>query len=313
MKTLRPLLSFIAATFASLLLYVGVFSVVHRPLTLGDIPRQLELKLRHGATLPSPRLVIFAGSNGRYSHRCEPMAAPLGLPCVNMSIAVGVGLDFMLEQLAQMLRPGDLVYMPLEYGQYTVDQEEMEAGAHNAVLVHDLPAQLRALPWPAIVRAYGSFDLSFLVHGLIEMGLARTGFQRRTSLDTLTPQGDESRHTAAKALAYRSAVAAAKPTPLAITPTPHVQAVLGRFLQAQQQRGVRVVGGLPTVPLGAPVPAATVAQLQGLFVAHGQQFLVLPGRSQYELTCFFDSVSHLHEGCQIEHSRRVGAALAEMR
>jgi hypothetical protein len=40
---------------------------------------------------------------------------------------------------------------------------------------------------------------------------------------------------------------------------------------------------------------------------------VLPGLSQYELTCFFDSVSHLHEGCQIEHSRRVGAALAALR
>jgi hypothetical protein len=290
-----------------------VFSVVHRPLTLGDIPRQLDLKLRYGDTLPSPRLVIFAGSNGRYSHRCDAMAPALDLPCVNMSIAVGVGLDFMLEQLAQMLRPGDLVYMPLEYSQYTVDQEEMEAGAHNAVLVHDLPAQLHAKAWPAIVRAYGSFDLSFLVHGLIEMGLARTGFQRRTSLDTLTPQGDESQHTAAKAMGYRAAVAAAKPTPLDITITPHVRAVLGRFLQAQQQRGVRVVGGLPTVPSGVPVPAATVSLLQHLFIAHGQQFLVLPGLSQYELTCFFDSVSHLHEGCQIEHSRRVGAALATLR
>ena len=310
---MRPLPNFIAALLASLLLYLAVFSVVHRPLTLGDIPRQLDLKLRYGATLPSPRLVIFAGSNGRYSHRCAAMAEALNLPCVNMSIAVGVGLDFMLDQLAQMLRPGDLVYMPLEYSQYTVGLEEMEAGAHNAVLVHDLPAQLHALPWPAIVRAYGSFDLAFLVHGLIEMGLARTGFQRRTSVDTLTPQGDESQHTAEKALAYRSLLAATERPALHITTTPHVQAVLGRFLQAQQQRGVRVVGGLPTVPTGPPVPAATVDHLQGFFAAHGQQFLVLPGRSQYELTCFFDSVSHLHEGCQIEHSQRVGQALAALR
>lgn len=310
---MRPLLNLVTTLLASVLLYLGVFSVVHRPLTLGDIPRQLDLKLRYGATLPSPRLVIFAGSNGRYSHRCDAIAETLALPCVNMSIAVGVGLDFMLDQLAQMLRPGDIVYMPLEYSQYTVDREEMEAGAHNAVLVHDLTAQLWASPWPVIARAYAGFDLSFLVHGLIEMGLARTGFQRRTSLDTLTPQGDESQHTAEKALAYRNQLAAATPPALDITATPHVQAVLGRFLRAQRQRGVRVIGGLPTVPTTQPVPAATVAHLQGLYTAHGQQFLVLLGRSQYPLTCFFDSVSHLHEGCQLEHSRRVGAALAALR
>ncbi len=310
---MRPLLTLAAVLAASLALYLGIFSLVQRPLTLGDIPRQLEYKLHYAETLPSPRLVIFAGSNGRYSHRCTTMTEPLGLPCVNMSIAVGVGLDFMLDQLAQMLRPGDVVYMPLEYGQYTVDREEMEAGAQNAVLVHHLPAQLWASPWPAIARAYGTFDLSFLVHGVIEMGLARTGFQRRTSLDTLTPQGDESQHTAEAALAYRAFVATAKPTPLDIMATPHVQAVLGRFLQAQHQRGVRVVGGLPTVPTGRPVPAATVDHLQRVFTTNGQQFLVLPGQSQYELSCFFDSVSHLHEGCQIEHSRRVAEGLAALR
>lgn len=310
---MRPLFTFMAALLASLFLYLAVFSVVHRPLTLGDIPRQLALKQAYGATLPSPRLVIFAGSNGRYSHRCEPMAEALGLPCVNMSVAVGVGLDFMLAQLGAMLRPGDLVYMPLEYSQYTADREEMEAGAHNAVLVHDLPEQLRALPWPAIVRAYGSFDLGFLVHGLAEMGLQRSGFQRRSSLDTLTPQGDESGHTAEKAAAFRGAVASAKPPPLDIRATPHVQAVLGRFLREQGQRGVRVVGGLPTVPAGAPLPAATLAHLQDLFGAEGQAFLVLPNHAQYELSCFYDSVYHLHEGCQLEHSRRVGIALAALR
>jgi hypothetical protein len=53
-----------------------------------------------------------------------------------------------------------------------------------------------------------------------------------------------------------------------------------------------------------------VAQLRGFFQQHGQDFLVLPNRSQYPLDCFFDSLYHLNEGCQVEHSKLVGRAIA---
>ena len=309
---MKPMTRLAAALSASLALYLAVFSVVHRPLTVGDIPRQLEHKLRYASSLPSPRLVIFAGSNGRYSHRCEPMARPLQRPCVNMSVAMGIGLDFMLEQLQRTLRPGDTVYMPLEYGQYLVQRDEMDAGMHNPVLVHDLRDQLWQRQPGQIARAWSSFDLPFLVHGLAEMALARTGFQRRTSLDTLTAQGDERGHTAAKGQPYREYLRSVRFGPVAVPADSHAMQVLAAFLRQQRQRGITVVGGLPTVPDEVELPADVEPRLRALFEGAGQRFVVLDNRSRYPLSCFFDTLSHLHEECQLAHSAQVGAALAAL-
>jgi hypothetical protein len=93
------LLVLLVAMLLSAVLYGAVFSVVERPLTIGDIPGILRTKIAYAKALPSPKLVVFAGSNGRYSHRCEAMAVQSGLPCANLSVAVGIGLDFQLQEL----------------------------------------------------------------------------------------------------------------------------------------------------------------------------------------------------------------------
>jgi hypothetical protein len=301
-----------ALLLASIVLYVGVFSVVHRPLTIGDIARQLDHKSAYARTLAGPKLVIFAGSNGRYSHRCEPMAAPLGRPCVNLSIGVGIGLDFLLDQVRPLLAPGDIVYMPLEYQQYTFSKAEMDAMAHNATLVHDRREQLWQLPLARIVRSHAHFDLNFLIQGVAEMALARGGVRRRASTDSLTPQGDESGHTAQAGRAYGEFLHASRYGPIRPAESSHSIDVLQSFLRDARERGVTVVGGLPTAPLSAPVSDAVVDGLRRVYEGQGQRFLVLDQRSQYPLHCFFDTLSHLHEGCQIEHSARVGAALATL-
>lgn len=298
-----------AALLGSILLYVGVFSVVHRPLTLGDIPRLLERKSAHARSLDVPKLVIFAGSNGRYSHRCEPMAEPLGRPCVNMSIGVGIGLDFLIDQLRPLLAAGDIVYMPLEYRQYAVTREEMEGGPQNIALLREYREQLAQLPWRRVVRAYGYFDLPTLIHGLIEMGLERRGHKRRTSLDSLTSEGDEAGHTHEAGAAYVAFLRASHYGNVEVPARSHSIDVLQTFLLEARSRGVTVVGGLPTIPDSVTIPDAVLARLTELYARQGQPFLLLDNRAQYPLDCFFDTLSHLNEECQIQHSRRVGAAL----
>ena len=74
------------------------------------------------------------------------------------------------------------------------------------------------------------------------------------------------------------------------------------------ERGVVVVGGLPTIPDDVPLSPATIDAVRAVFEQH--RFVVLPNHSQYPLSCFFDTLYHLNEECQLEHSRSVGAALA---
>ena len=112
---MRRLASLIAACLASLLLYGLVFGfVVHKPLTIDIIADLLKLKSDYARRVGSPKLVIFAGSNARYSHRCQTIEPLLKMPCVNFGVARGIGLDYLLGDLEPLLHAGDIVYMPLE-------------------------------------------------------------------------------------------------------------------------------------------------------------------------------------------------------
>ena len=306
---MKPLALFAVSMLVSVLLYLGVFGVVQRSLTLDGMAPLITHKLAHAQSLPSPRLLLLAGSNGRYSHRCQVLQSVTGLPCSNLSLAVGVGLDFQLRLIDPLLRPGDVLYLPLEYSQYRVSQDEMESGAENTLLVHHFRDQLWLLPMLRIARAYGSFDLPFLTHGLLEMALARTGVERRRSAANLTPEGDEHGHTAASGHAFKNILRSARFDDAPLPVQSHALRVIDAFLSRAAKQSVQVIGGLPTTPDSMVLDGAVVVRLQELFARHGHAFLVLPSRSQYPLHCFFDTLYHLHEQCQLQHSQALGEAL----
>jgi hypothetical protein len=311
---MRALLTLAAALLASLALYLAVFSVVHRPMTMGNMALTLQNKKAHAQALPRPRLLVFAGSNGRYSHRCSSLTEATGLPCTNLSMAVGIGLDFQLDQFEPLLGPGDVLYLPLEYSQFQVSREEMDGGAQNAALMHELRAQLWQLPLPRIARVMSSFDLPFLVHGVLEMSLARTGLQRRGGQGgSLTPEGDARGHTAAASVPYQAFLRQTRFDPRPLPLSSHALDVLDAFLARAKARGVAVYGGLPTTPAHVVLDEAGIARLQQLYQRHGFGFIQLPQRSQYPLSCFHDTLYHLNEECQVAHSLAVGRALVQAR
>lgn len=306
----KKLLTLVGLIALSIALFVAVFSVVHRPLVVGEIQKQLDYKQAYALTLTSPKIVIFAGSNGRYSHRCEVLTQALDMPCVNASIGVGIGLDFLLAQWRPLLHAGDLVYLPLEYSQYRFSNAEMHGGLQNALLVHSQRDHLWSLDAQRIAAAYGSFDLPFLVQGVVEMALDRHGFKRRSSTDSLTPQGDERGHTAEAAATYTAFLRDSRADSTALPERSGAIDVLNTFLRQMHDAGVTVVGGLPTVPDSVDVDASDIARLRRLYEGAGQHLIVLPNRSRYPLGCFFDTLYHLNEGCQKAHSALVASALS---
>src|SRR5580700_992 len=86
----------VCAALASLLLYGVVFGVVlDRPLELGFLAREIDAKLARAATIHGSKLLILAGSNGPYSHRCEVIEPTLELALCECGVAVGIGLDYL--------------------------------------------------------------------------------------------------------------------------------------------------------------------------------------------------------------------------
>lgn len=302
----RLLLACSASVAAYLVAFVFLLS---KPLTFGVVPEMVEYKRAYAAALPSPKLLVLGASNARYSHRCETIGPALGVPCANLGIAAGLSLDYLRAEFEPVIRPGDIVYMPLEYGWY---RDWTVAPIEWAIWAGSNPRRLLSLPPLDIMRALFQFDLKFALAALAETALARTGARTRRGLGTLTPQGDEAGHTAAKALAYRAAVAA---NPGEVPRLEDVRAAvdspaeLRRFLAWARSRDVRVIGGLPTTFDDLEVPDALVAHIRGAFEEAGHSFAMLPNRSLYPRSCFYDTHYHLHEDCQREHSGRVAGLL----
>ncbi|MDE8347627.1 MAG: hypothetical protein POH28_15855 [Acidocella sp.] len=296
----------------SLLLYFMLFGLVlDRPLSLGILRLEMEQKAARLATLPAPKLVILAGSNGPYSHSCVVMGAMLHMPCENAGIAVGIGLDDLFARDAPFLHRGDVVYMPMELQQYTTTQGELATSVDGGMLFRHNWRLLGRLGPRRWLGAMFCCDLADGLESLAEMGVAATGVINPAQMLEVeyNTQGDRVDNGGPPDAALLSGPARAVPAVGAITHG-YGTRLIRRFVVAMRARGVVVIGGLPTdfntVALPSPVLAAVRA------VYRGGPFLLLPNESRYPPADFFNSEDHLRRPYQLAHSVLVARGLGAL-
>lgn len=312
---MRRLLLLAAAVLCGLLVHIAIFTlVVRKPLTQSVVGDYVARKQAILAATPGPRIVILAGSNGRFSHSCAVIARETGIGCVNLSIAATLGLDFQIDTYIDALRPGDLVYLPLEYRDARAYDPDF-VGDERFFLTAADPARMVSLyPPRGVLKAFLGFDVRYLISAISEMALARTGFERRFGLETMNAAGDETDHSAARARSYRDVVAA-MPAPAAdgaAQQAPLYWADVSHTVARLRGRGILVAGGLPTTVADTRLSPATIGFLRGVYEGAGGCFVVLPGRSLYPRAMFYDAVFHLNETGQGIHSRALAPALARI-
>ncbi|MGA3397911.1 MAG: hypothetical protein ABSC95_01725 [Acetobacteraceae bacterium] len=305
------------ACATSLLLYTVIFgAILDRPLSYGFLRDAIDARLARGATIAGPKLVILAGSNGPYSHRCATIEPLLRTPCVNAGVAVGIGLDYLFARWEPLLHPGDVVYLPMEEAQYVRDRAATALGPDAAIMLRHDRATLAELPPQRWVGALFVYDLRGALMALIETGLAAGGFHdpRAATVGESNDWGDHIGHTAALAAASASVLAAAEPfhPSAAQIRTGYGSALIARFAEWARAHGVRVIGGLPTGFADSPITDDAVAAIRAIYTTHGALFLELPNRSRYPREAFFDTAEHLNESWQVVHSVAVARGLVEV-
>ncbi len=305
------------ACATSLLLYVVAFgAVLDRPLSYGFLRDEIDARLSRGAAIAGPKLVILAGSNGPYSHRCATIEPLLHTPCVNGGVAVGIGLDYLFARWQKLLHPGDVVYLPMEEAQYVRDRAAAALGPDAAIMLRHDRATLATLPPRRWVGALFVYDLRGALMALIETALVAGGFHdpRGEAIGESNAWGDHIGHTAALAAASAPVLAAAEPFHPAAAQirTGYGSALIGDFAEWARAHGVRAIGGLPTGFADSPIRDDAVAAIRAIYTTHGALFLELPNRSRYPRAAFFDTAEHLNEPWQVVHSVAVARGLADM-
>ena len=300
---------------ASLLIYAVLFgAILDRPLSLGMFRRQIDAKLARGASIDGPKLVIIAGSNGPYSHRCETMEPLLGIPCVNAGVAVGIGLDYLFARWRPLLHAGDVVYLPMEEAQYTRSYAATSVGPDASIMFRHDRATLAQLSPDRWLGAAFSFGPRAALMSLIETALVWSGFEdpREAAIGSMNAWGDHVGHTAVQGESNAARLAVIVPFHESAAAIVHGDGtvMVRDFIQWASAHDVRVVGGLPADFADSPMPEATRVAIRDVFTGAGARFIDLGDRARYPRSAFFDTPDHLNEAAQIVHSRVVAAGLA---
>lgn len=72
-------------------------------------------KQKRLSELPSPKIVLVAGSNFAYGIDSKLMEDSLKMPVMNMSFQYFLGTDFLIRQVVDKLHKGDILVMGFEY------------------------------------------------------------------------------------------------------------------------------------------------------------------------------------------------------
>ena len=306
---------FCLAVVVSFMGYYLLFAhILHKPQTIGQHRELIDAKtvaLEKIAT--TNKIVILAGSNGRVSHSAQIVEAMTGKPSVNMSVTASMSIDFQLNRIKEYLIPGDVIYMPLEYGQLARSRKVVYSGVEAPYTVAYEKSSLAEFPLERKINAYLYFDLHFVFSSVAEMGLSAMDFKRRITADDYNEWGDQTGHTVEKGEPYRDYIENASARPSSTVDIASYSAVaVADFLAWASEHGVLVVGGYPTYAVGEDLPQEADQKLKEFYQTRGHKFLDLGNKARYPKAYFFDTIYHLSEPYQIEHSRLVGEHLKEL-
>jgi hypothetical protein len=134
---LKPPLRFLAkATSFGTIFIVGVVALgsikANRP-PASNFMAIIADKHARLAAIPSPRILLGGGSNFVFGVDSAAIEQTLQLPVVNVSLHAGLGLQFILREMQDAMRSGDIVVLSIEYdlplraGQYSLARAASDA------------------------------------------------------------------------------------------------------------------------------------------------------------------------------------------
>ncbi|MCP2730045.1 hypothetical protein [Limnofasciculus baicalensis] len=112
-----------------------------------------------------------------------------GFPCVNAATYAGLGIDYILQRARSLVKPGDLVLLPLEYESY------IEDGKLNSSLIDYVFARdtnyLRSVGFIKQIRFLSGISLSRLQTGILGKFRTPERWQDYYKSENLNQYGDE--------------------------------------------------------------------------------------------------------------------------
>lgn len=281
-----------------------------------------RLKTATAAVITGPKIVIVAGSSALFGLDAGMIEQAYGLPTINFGVNAGLLLPYILYKSKEILHPGDIVLMPLEYGLYNYD------GVPNVQMIDQIwsrdPGVLRHLSALEALRMVWMVSAERLVEGFLAQGGAPAmcgpyGYQN------IDARGNQIHTSAAEALAWsRDWTNLQKELPRRYAANSHnsdAWAWLKRYFDWARERGIRVIITPPTMMFSPfyyenAQERAFYEGLKSRVEALGVPFVGDPYDYMYERQWYFNTDYHLNDLGRQRHTQRLiadlGSSLADV-
>jgi len=259
----------------------------------------------------SPRILVVGGSNVPFGIQSDLLERELGRRTINLGLVAGLGLEFMLNEVAGNLGEGDWVILSPEHDLFDGGSKLL----NQQQILEYRPANLRYLPFWRAARLISDQGLGILggtIRRALDLHLegpapesddatySRLGFNR---------WGDYIAH-------YRRtetlATAARNGPPVVVRPiTPATRSRLARFAGLCQARGARCFYTCPPHPreLLQPRVGVVEANIAALATIPHLEVLDHAFDQTYDLAQFYDTGYHLTEAGARQRTERIAHEL----
>ncbi len=236
-----------------------------------DYASSLKEKIALLDTTESPRIIFVGGSGVALGIDSPLIEKETGLHPINMGIYGALGLKFMLHELTDNLRPGDIVVLSPEHvvlqqpdygdGFYLLEMLHSNPEQARAVLsLHTIVVMLRHSPSWLQAQAYKFYLALFFPHRTL------TAADRMNTLEAFNNYGDVNTELAGekhmtREAAYADAAGFISPVDSGVL------ADMKSFVQQSQARGIHVFYMPPSAPeeivaANTALIAAQIEQIQ---------------------------------------------------
>lgn len=271
----------------------------------------IRQKLAVAEELPTPRLLVVAGSSALFNIQAAFLEAELGMPAVNLGAQQGLQLRYILDQARGVARPGDAVLLALEYDLYLDDgtprfvQLDYIFSRDPGYLRRTAPANaFRIAMSPDLVRLWTGIQARFREPARVE-----GSYDSRT----LNHRGDEMNNVqGSRSPADSARVANADPLPLYRSGESYAWGVLDDFLAWAEEAGVSVAVTWPATlyfPEYEQPEAVLAGEIQEFYRERGIPVVGSPEDFWYLSGDMYDTHYHLASQAARENSRRLAELL----
>lgn len=243
------------------------------------------------------RLVIIGGSNTRFCIQSGLLRDSLGIEPANMGIHVGLGLNYMFEEIYDELRKDDILLVSAEYTHYL--SEENYRGGEGLTDMYLIHRQ-----WNKALGHVFETRNFFSVYRLLARRIKRMNTEasdipdRMETRNKYNSYGDYTGH-------YRLPRRPFRINPLQDEPASTVLADIRQKIKILKQRGVGVYLIPPPYCRSAFVQdSAVIRRINERLKSDGIPFIADPGHYTYADSLFYDTQYHLtREGGRIHTLR----------